>query len=402
MNNYFDNAATTRTDDKVIEAMLPYFSIEYGNPSSVYKLGRKARSAIEDAREKIAKAINANPNEIYFTSGGSESDNLAIKGIAHANKNKGNHIITSKIEHHAVLETCENLEKEGFEISYIDVDENGIIDLNQLKAEIKETTILITVMFANNEVGTLQPIDVIGKIAKENGIIFHTDAVQAVGSVNIDVKNLNIDSLSMSGHKFYGPKGIGALYIKQGIKFDKLINGGHQEKNKRAGTENVPGIVGIGKAIELAYEKLEENNKKIKFLRDYYLEEIKKRIPNIKINGDIKNRLPGNMNISFRGIDGDGLLFNLDLKDIYASTGSACASGSIEPSHVLTAMGLNEEDARTRIKSNNRKKQYKRGSRLFNREYRKNCKEIKKYIKRKIIIENIKELNNKNNKTLHC
>jgi len=346
MNNYFDNAATTRTDDKVIEAMLPYFSIEYGNPSSVYKLGRKARSAVEDAREKIAKAINANPNEIYFTSGGSESDNLAIKGIAHANKNKGNHIITSKIEHHAVLETCESLEKEGFEISYIDVDENGIIDINQLKAEIKETTILITVMFANNEIGTIEPIKEIGEIAKAHNIIFHTDAVQAIGSLKIDVNELNIDSLSLSGHKFYGPKGIGALYIKKGIKFDKLINGGHQEKNKRAGTENVPGIVGIGKAIELAYENLEENNKKIKFLRDYYVEEIKKRIPNIKINGDIKNRLPGNMNISFRGIEGDGLLFNLDLKEIYASTGSACASGSLEPSHVLTAMGLNEEDAR--------------------------------------------------------
>ena len=402
MNNYFDNAATTRTDDEVLKEMIPYFTQEYGNPSSIYKLGRIARKAVEEAREKVAKTINANPYEIYFTAGGSESDNTAIKGIAYANRDKGNHIITSKIEHHAVLETCKTLEKEGFEVSYVGVDENGIIDLNELKSKIKDTTILITIMFANNEIGTIEPIKEIGEIAKAHNIIFHTDAVQAVGSLKIDVKELNIDSLSLSGHKFYGPKGIGALYVRKGIKFDKLINGGHQEKNKRAGTENVPGIVGIGKAIELAYENLEKNNKKIKELRDYYLEEIQKRVQNIKVNGDMVNRLPGNINISFRGVEGDGMLFNLDLNGICASTGSACTSGSLEPSHVLTAMGLNEEDARKRIKSNNRKKQYKRGSRLFNREYRKNCKEIKKYIKRKIIIENIKELNNKNNKTLHC
>ena len=356
MNNYFDNAATTRTDEAVIKEMLPYFCEEYGNPSSIYKIGRTARKAVEESREKIAKVINATSHEIYFTSGGSESDNTAIIGIAHANKSKGNHIITSKIEHHAVLETCKQLEEEGFEVSYIGVDENGIVDLNELKNSIKNTTILITIMFANNEVGTIQPIEEIGNIAKENGIIFHTDAVQAIGNINIDVRKLNIDSLSLSGHKFYGPKGIGVLYVKKGIQFKKLINGGHQERDKRAGTENVPGIVGIGKAIELAYNNLEENNKKIKTLRDYYVEEIEKRIPNIKINGDNNKRLPGNSNISFKGIEGDALLFNLDLNGICASTGSACASGSLEPSHVLTAMGLKEEDARKCFKNYNWKK----------------------------------------------
>ena len=345
MDNYFDNAATTRTDDEVLKEMLPYFSENYGNPSSIYKLGRNNRRAVEEAREKVAKAINAEPNEIYFTAGGSESDNTAIRGIAYAYKQKGNHIITSKIEHPAVLETCKQLEKEGFEVSYIGVDEKGIVNLEELKNSIKETTTLITIMFANNEIGTIEPIKEIGKIAKENNIIFHTDAVQAVGSVKIDVKEMNIDSLSLSGHKFYGPKGIGALYVKKGVRFQKFVNGGHQEKNKRAGTENVPGIVGLGKAIEVAYSNLEEHNKKIKELRDYYVEEVKKRIPYIKINGDMENRLPGNSNISFRFIEGEGLLLNLDLKGICASSGSACTSGSLDPSHVLLAIGLPHEIA---------------------------------------------------------
>ena len=262
MDNYFDNAATTRTDDEVLKEMLPYFSQSYGNPSSIYKIGRENRKAVEEAREKVAKAINVEPNEIYFTAGGSESDNTAIRGIAYAYKQRGNHIITSKIEHPAVLETCKQLEKEGFEVSYIGVDEKGIVNLEELKNSIKETTTLITIMFANNEIGTIEPIKEIGKIAKENNIIFHTDAVQAVGSVKIDVKEMNIDSLSLSGHKFYGPKGIGALYIKKSVRFQKFVNGGHQEKNKRAGTENVPGIVGLGKAIEVAYSNLEEHNKK--------------------------------------------------------------------------------------------------------------------------------------------
>lgn len=345
MDNYFDNAATTRTDDEVLKEMLPYFSQSYGNPSSIYKIGRENRKAVEEAREKVAKAINAEPNEIYFTAGGSESDNTAIRGIAYAYKQRGNHIITSKIEHPAVLETCKQLEKEGFEVSYIGVDEKGIVNLEELKNSIKETTTLITIMFANNEIGTIEPIKEIGKIAKENNIIFHTDVVQAVGSVKIDVKEMNIDSLSLSGHKFYGPKGIGALYVKKSVRFQKFVNGGHQEKNKRAGTENVPGIVGLGKAIEVAYSNLEEHNKKIKELRDYYVEEVKKRIPYIKINGDMENRLPGNSNISFRFIEGEGLLLNLDLKGICASSGSACTSGSLDPSHVLLAIGLPHEIA---------------------------------------------------------
>lgn len=344
-NIYFDNAATTKLDDEVLKEMLPYLKDNYGNPSSIYKLGREARKAIEDSREKIAKVLNCKANEIYFTAGGSESDNTAIKGIAKANKKRGNHIITSKIEHPAVLETCKQLEKEGFKITYISVDEKGIVDLEELKKSIKPTTILITIMFANNEIGTIQPIEEIGKIAKENNIYFHTDSVQAVGSIKIDVQKLNIDSLSLSGHKFYGPKGVGALYVKTGVPFEKFISGGHQERNKRAGTENVAGIVGIGKAIELAYENLDEYNKKIKELRDYYVKQVEEKIPYIKINGDMEKRLPGNSNISFRFIEGEGLLLNLDLKGICASSGSACTSGSLDPSHVLLAIGLPHEIA---------------------------------------------------------
>lgn len=344
-NVYFDNSATTKLDELVLKEMMPYFTNEYGNASSIYKIGRNTRCAIEDAREKVAKAINAEPQEIYFTSGGTESDNTAIRGIAYSNKNKGNHIITSKIEHPAVLETCKQLEKEGFEVTYVNVDENGILKLDELKNSIKNTTTLISIMFANNEIGTIQPIEDIGKVAKENNIVFHTDAVQAIGSVRIDVKQMNIDSLSMSAHKFYGPKGIGVLYVKKGVRFEKFMNGGHQERNKRAGTENVPAIVGLGKAIELAYENFEEHNSKIKELRDYYVKEVQKRIPYIKINGDMKKRLPGNSNISFRFIEGEGLLLNLDLKGIYASSGSACTSGSLDPSHVLLAIGLPHEIA---------------------------------------------------------
>lgn len=342
---YLDNNATTKTDEEVVKAMMPYLLDNYGNPSSIYKIGRENKKVVEDSREKIAKILNCGPNEIYFTSGGSESDNTAIRGIAYSYKNKGNHIITSKIEHPAVLETCKQLEKEGFEVSYIGTDKNGIVDLEELKKEIKQTTTLITIMFANNEIGTLQPIKEIGEIAKKNNIIFHTDAVQAVGSVLIDVKELNIDSLSLSAHKFYGPKGIGVLYVRKGIKFEKFVNGGHQERNKRAGTENVAGIVGLAKAIELAYRDLEEHNKKIKELRDYYVEQVKEKIPYIKINGDMEKRLPGNSNISFRFIEGEGLLLNLDLKGICASSGSACTSGSLDPSHVLLAIGLPHEIA---------------------------------------------------------
>ncbi len=342
---YLDNSATTRLDEEVIKEMMPYLTEEYGNASSIYKLGRNTRNAVETAREKIAKAINAEPEEIYFTSGGTESDNTAIRGIAYNNKKKGNHIITSKIEHPAVLETCKQLEKEGFKVSYIDVDENGIINLEQLKNSIQDTTILISIMFANNEIGTIQPIKEIGTIARENNIYFHTDSVQAVGSLKIDVKEMNIDSLSMSAHKFYGPKGIGVLYVKKGIIFQKFMNGGHQERNKRAGTENVPAIVGMGKAIEIAYRDLEKHTKQIEELRDYYVNQVKDRIPYIKINGDMEKRLPGNSNISFRFIEGEGLLLNLDLKGICASSGSACTSGSLDPSHVLLAIGLPHEIA---------------------------------------------------------
>lgn len=342
---YFDHSATTALNENVLKEMLPYFSMEYGNASSIYGLARRAKKAVEDSRDKVAKAINANPQEIYFTSGGSESDNLAIKGIAYANRSKGNHIITSKIEHHAVLGSCKTLEKQGFEVTYLDVDENGKVNLEQLKNSIRDNTILITIMFANNEIGTIEPIAEIGRIAKEHGIYFHTDAVQAVGNVRIDVEKMNIDALSMSGHKFYGPKGIGALYVRKGVKFDKIQDGGHQERDKRAGTENVPGIVGLGKAIELAYTDFDAKVEHLRTLRDYYVSQVEEKIPYIKVNGDRKERLPGNSNISFRFIEGESLLLNLDQKGICASSGSACTSGSLDPSHVLLAIGLPHEIA---------------------------------------------------------
>lgn len=342
---YFDNAATTRLDDEVLEEMLPYLKEEYGNASSIYKLGRRSKEAVEKARGQVASAINAKTEEIYFTSGGTESDNTIIRGIAYAYKNKGNHIITSKIEHPAVLETLKQLEKEGFTVTYVGVTENGIIDMDELEAAITDKTTLITVMYANNEIGTLQPIAKIGKLAHEKGILFHTDAVQAIGSEKIDVVAENIDALSMSAHKFYGPNGIGALYVKKGVRFQKFMLGGHQEKNKRAGTENVPAIVGMGEAIELAYKNIDEHNAKIKELRDYYVSEVLKRIPYVKVNGDMEKRLPGNANISFKFIEGEGMLLNLDLNGICASSGSACTSGSLDPSHVLLAIGLPHEIA---------------------------------------------------------
>lgn len=343
---YFDHAATTAVKEDVLKEMLPYYSIEYGNASSMYSIGRRARKAIDEARSRVSIAINSEPKEIYFTGCGSESDNIAIKGIAYANKEKGNHIITTKIEHPAILNTCKSLEKEGFKITYLNVDNEGLIDLHELENAITENTILISVMFANNEIGTIEPIEEIGNIAKRHNIFFHTDSVQAVGNVKIDVKSMNIDLLSMSAHKFYGPKGVGALYIKSGIKCNKLQDGGHQEKNLRAGTENVPGIVGLGKAIELAYQNLEKYNNKLIDLRDYYMSKIEEKIPYIKINGHKTKRLPGNSNISFRFIDGESLLLNLDAKGICASTGSACSTGATNPSHVLLAIGLEEEIAR--------------------------------------------------------
>ena len=347
---YFDHAATTAVKEDVLKEMLPYFYLEYGNASSIYSIGRKSKRAIEKARQRVANAVGANPKEIYFTSGGSESDNIAIKGIAYANRNRGNHIITSKIEHHAVLNSCKTLEKEGFVVTYLDVDENGLIDLNDLKNAITDKTILITIMFANNEIGTIEPIEEIGKIAKENNIIFHTDSVQAIGNVRINVDKMNIDLLSMSAHKFYGPKGIGALYLKNGIKCTKLQDGGHQEKNLRAGTENVPGIVGLGKAIEIATNNLESYNSKLLELRNYYIEQAKKKIPDIKINGHIDKRLPGNANISFKYVEGQDILLKLDERGICCSSGSACSTGNPNPSHVLMAIGLKDEIARGAIR----------------------------------------------------
>ena len=350
MEIYLDNAATTTMDDTVFEEMIPYLKDNYGNPSSAYKIGRDNKEIIENARKEVAEMLNANPSEIYFTSGGSEADNMALKGIALGNIDKGKHIITSKIEHPAVLDTCKELEREGFEISYIGVDEKGIVDLTELEDKIRKDTILISIMLANNEIGTIQPIKKISEIAKKNDIIFHTDSVQAVGNIRIDVKEMNIDSLSLSAHKFYGPKGIGVLYLREEIKFRKYLNGGHQERNRRAGTENVAGIVGLAKAMSLSYKNLEENNKREIELREYFINEIKKNIEKIKINGDLENRLPGNINVSFKFVEADNILHELDKRGIYISTGSACTAGSIESSHVLKAIGVSDAMAHATIR----------------------------------------------------
>lgn len=340
---YFDNAATTAVREEVLKEMIPYFTINYGNPSAIYQVGREAKRGMDKARQRVADAINCNMHEIYFTSCGSESDNLAIKGVAYANKEKGNHIITTKIEHHAVLNSCQTLERQGFKVTYLNVEENGTVNIQELLNSITENTILISIMFANNEIGTIEPIEKIGKIARDKNILFHTDAVQAIGNVRIDVQKLNVDLLSMSGHKFYGPKGIGVLYVKDGVNFEKIQDGGHQEKNKRAGTENVAEIVGLGKAIELIYDEFDQYNKKLRDLRDYYFSEVEKKIPDIKINGDRENRLPGNANVSFKGVNAQKLLFSLDELGICASAGSACSTGDSEPSHVLTSIGLSKE-----------------------------------------------------------
>ena len=342
---YFDNAATTKVKKEVMDKMFPYFVETYGNPSSLYKVGRMAKVGIEEARRNVADLINCDKNEIYFTSGGTESDNTALKGIMYLNKYKGKHLITTKIEHHAILNTCKTLEKNGFKVTYLGVNKEGIISLEELVSAITEDTILISIMFANNEIGSIQPIKKIGEIAKEKGIIFHTDAVQACGNVKIDVKEMNIDMLSLSGHKIGAPKGIGALYVNKNIEFENLIEGGHQERDKRAGTENVPGIVGLGEACKIAKNNMETNITKLKKLRDFYFFEIQNQIQDIRINGSTKYRLPGNSNISFKGINGNELLMKLDEKGICASAGSACSSASSMPSHVLTAIGLTSQYA---------------------------------------------------------
>ena len=342
---YFDYAATTPVKKEVLEEMLPFFNTNFGNPSSIYKIGRRGKNAVDIARDRIAKTLNSKSEEVFFTGGGSESDNWAIKGVAFANRDKGNHIITSKIEHHAVLQTCKYLEQEGFEVTYLGVDKYGLVSGDDLKNAIRDDTILISIMYANNEIGTIQPIKELAGIAKEKGIIFHTDAVQAYGNEIIDVEDLGIDLLSVSAHKIYGPKGVGALYIRKGTKIHKLIHGGGQEKMRRAGTENTPGIVGFGKAAEMAYENIEEHIKRLTGLRDKLIDGIITKIEHTELNGHPTKRLPWNVNISFEFLEGEALLLSLDMEGIAASSGSACSSGSLNPSHVLTATGLTHEKA---------------------------------------------------------
>lgn len=342
---YLDNAATTSTKKEVVDAMYPFFTESFGNPSSVYDFAAKNKKAVNDSRQTIADALHADVRDIYFTAGGSESDNWALIATAEAYENKGKHIITSKIEHHAILHTCDYLEFRGFEITYIDVDENGILKLDELKKAIRPDTILISVMFANNEIGTIQPIKEIGEIAKEHDILFHTDAVQAFGQIPINVDELHIDMLSASGHKLHGPKGIGFLYIRKGLKLRSFIHGGAQERKRRAGTENVPGIVGLGKAVSIAVETMDERIKHETEVRDYMIEKIKKTIPYCRLNGDRTKRLPNNVNFSFQFVEGESLLIMLDMEGICASSGSACTSGSLDPSHVLLAIGLPHEIA---------------------------------------------------------
>ena len=342
---YMDNAATTAVSPEVLQTMLPYFSEIYGNPSSIHSTGRDARRAVDAARKQVAQAIGAQPTEIYFTAGGSESDNWAIKGTAFAKRDKGNHIITTAIEHHAVLHTCQWLEKQGFQVTYLPVDEYGRVRVEDVEKAITDKTILISIMAANNEIGTLEPIAEIGKLAHEKGILFHTDAVQAVGAIPLDVNAMNIDMLSMSGHKFHGPKGIGALYIRKGVRPDVFMHGGAQERAQRAGTENLAGIVGMGKAIELATQNLEANAARMTRLRDKLIDGILAEIPEVRLNGHRTERLPNNVNVSIRYIEGEALLLRLDLAGIAGSSGSACTSGSLDPSHVLLSIGLIHEVA---------------------------------------------------------
>ena len=342
---YLDNAATTKTAPEVVEAMLPYFSELYGNPSSVYQFSQKSKEAIAASRETIAGALGAKPEEIYFTAGGTEADNWAIKAAAEAYRAKGNHIITSKIEHHAVLHTCQWLEKQGYEVTYLDVDESGIVKLDQLKKAVRPETILISIMFANNEIGTIQPVKEIGQIAREHGILFHTDAVQAFGQIPIQVDELGIDMLSSSGHKLNGPKGIGFLYIRKGVKIRSFVHGGAQERKRRAGTENVPGIVGYGAAVERAVRTMEERTAMERKLRDHLIDRVLHEVPYTRLNGHRTRRLPNNANFSFQFVEGESLLIMLDMEGICGSSGSACTSGSLDPSHVLLAIGLPHEIA---------------------------------------------------------
>ena len=342
---YFDNAATTPVRKEVLETVMPFFSEYYGNASSVYNIARIGKKAVEDARKKVADAFNADVNEIFFTAGGSEADNWAIKGVAEALSTKGKHIITTNVEHHAVLHTCQYLEKKGFEVTYLPVDEFGLVSAEQVEKAIKDDTILISIMFANNEIGTVMPVKEIGEVARRKGVYFHTDAVQAAGHIKIDVKDMNIDLMSISGHKLGAPKGVGALFVRKGVKIEAFIHGGAQERRKRAGTENIPGIVGLGKALELAVSEMDEEAERLAGLRDKLIKGILENIPYSRLNGHPEKRLPGNCNVSFEFIEGESMLLFLDMKGIYASSGSACTSGSLDPSHVLLAIGLPHEKA---------------------------------------------------------
>ncbi len=343
---YLDNAATTRTAPEVVEAMLPYFTEYYGNAGSIYGLGSASKKAVIQAKQTIARSLGAEPNEIYFTAGGTESDNWALKAVFETYQDKGKHIITSRIEHHAVLHTCEYLERQGAEVTYLDVDEDGIVDIEQLRRAIRPDTILVSIMYANNEIGTLQPIREIGEIAEEHGVLFHTDAVQAYGQLPIDVAGCHIDMLSASGHKLNGPKGVGFLYMSKKARLRSFVHGGQQERGRRAGTENVPGIVGLDAAVKRALQKMEEKTYKVTRLRDYLISRIEQEIPQVKLNGHRSMRLPGNVNFSFAKAEGESMLIMLDMKGICASSGSACTTGSIDPSHVLLAIGLSPELAR--------------------------------------------------------
>jgi len=348
--HYFDHAATTPVDRRVAELMVEYMTSKFGNPSSIHAFGREVKKAVDLARDQVAALIGADPSEVYFTGGGTEADNLALKGVAYANRRRGNHIITSAVEHHAVLHTCEYLKHQGFEITYLPVDENAMVRLHDLEQAITDKTILISIMFANNEVGTIQPIKEIGKLAKARGIYFHTDAVQVVGNYPVDVNEYGVDLMTLSGHKFYGPKGIGALYVRKGVRIEAQLQGGAQERNLRAGTENVPGIVGLGKAAEIAREEMAERIKHVSSLRDKLIAGVLERVPHVKLNGHPTLRTPGNANFSFSYVEGESLLLNLDMKGIAASSGSACTSGSLDPSHVLLAMGLPHEIAQGSIR----------------------------------------------------
>jgi cysteine desulfurase len=347
---YLDHNATTPVHPEVLEAMLPFYKEGFGNASSIHSFGREAKVALEESREKVAKLLNTDPLEIYFTSGGTESDNLAVKGIAWANRKKGNHIITSKIEHHAILESCKYLEREGFEVTYLPVDKYGLVEPDELKKNIRKETILVSIMHANNEVGTIEPIPELSKIAKENGVYFHTDAVQSTGKIKIDVNSLGVDLLSLSAHKFYGPKGVGAIYITRGVRLTPLAHGGHHEKARRAGTENVPGIVGLAKALEIANRDMEKEDNRLKNLSERFFERITEKIPDVYLNGHPELRIPNTLNLSFKGVEGESIILSLDLKGIAVASGSACTSGTLEPSHVLSAMGVPPDLAQSSLR----------------------------------------------------